>query len=103
MRLIIRLKLDRIRTRMQDNRKICLSYAENLVDAIAERCTEVDSGARNVDHILSETLLPELSHRILQSMAQDQTIDTIHITLGDNGFEFDINQQTQAHSNQFAA
>ncbi|MBR9981947.1 MAG: type VI secretion system ATPase TssH [Desulfatitalea sp.] len=90
MRLIIRLKLDRIQARMQRNRKVAFTYAEDLVDAIAARCTEVDSGARNVDHILADTLLPELSQRILEKMATASPITTIHACMGKEGFAFDF-------------
>jgi type VI secretion system protein VasG len=91
MRLIIRLKLDRIQARMRLNRKIAFSYADTLVESIADRCTEVDSGARNVDHILTDTLLPELSRRILENMAQEIKIATIHVGMDDQGFVFDFN------------
>jgi type VI secretion system protein VasG len=92
MALIIRLKLSRIQDRMDLNRKIELTYADEVVDAIAARCTEVDSGARNVDHILTDTLLPELSRRILENMADDIKINTIHVTADAQGFEFQFNQ-----------
>jgi type VI secretion system protein VasG len=91
MRLIIRLKLDRIAARMRLNRKITFSYGEDLLQSIASRCTEVDSGARNVDHILTDALLPELSRRILEHMAQEIKIETIHVTVDDQGFVFDFN------------
>lgn len=92
MRLIIRLKLDRIQARMQRNRKIAFTYADDLVAAIAARCTEVDSGARNVDHILTDTLLPELSQRILEKMATASPIATIHTRMQKQGFAFDFNK-----------
>ncbi|MGD9246774.1 MAG: type VI secretion system ATPase TssH [Desulfobacteraceae bacterium] len=91
MALIIRLKLSRIQDRMDLNRKIALTYADQVVDAIAARCTEVDSGARNVDHILTDTLLPELSRRILEKMAQEIAITTIHVTADAQGFKFEFN------------
>ncbi len=91
MALIIRLKLSRIQDRMQLNRKIELTYADEVVAAIAARCTEVDSGARNVDHILTDTLLPDLSRRILEKMADDVKIDTIHVTADAQGFDFEFN------------
>jgi len=91
MRLIIRLKLDRIQARMLLNRKIAFSYADALVESIAHRCTEVDSGARNVDHILTDTLLPELSGRILEHMAQEIKIAAIHVGVDEQGFTFDFN------------
>jgi type VI secretion system protein VasG len=90
MRLIIRLKLDRIANRMQSNRKINFTYSEDLVDAVASRCTEVDSGARNVDHILTDTLMPDLSRRILEKMAAEEKIGTIHVSVGSQGFEFEL-------------
>ena len=65
MRLIVRLKLDRIVKRMQENRNIAFEYDDELIESIASRCTEVDSGARNVDHILTNTLLPEMSKELL--------------------------------------
>lgn len=92
MALIIRLKLCRIQDRMRLNRKIELTYAEEVVAAIAARCTEVDSGARNVDHILTDTMLPELSRCILEKMADDIKIDTIHVTTTAQGFEFEFNR-----------
>ncbi len=55
MKLIIRLKLDRIVKRMAESRGIEFVYDETIIDAVAERCTEVDSEARNVDHILTNT------------------------------------------------
>jgi len=92
MDLIIRLKLDRIKERMQHNRKIELTYDDDVVVAVAARCTEVDSGARNVDHILTDTLLPELSRRILERMADEIQIDAINVTAGQEGFDFIFNQ-----------
>jgi type VI secretion system protein VasG len=97
MRLIIRLKLDRIQARMQLNRRIAFTYADDLVEAIAARCTEVDSGARNVDHILTDTLLPELSRHMLEKMAANIPVATIHVRMTSQGFVFEFN--TPAVSN----
>jgi hypothetical protein len=58
---------------------------------ITHRSPEVDSGARNVDHILTDALLPELSRRILEHMAQEIKIATIHVGVDDQGFVFDFN------------
>lgn len=95
MRLIIRLKLDRIKERMLANRKIRFVYADTVVDAIAARCTEVDSGARNVDHILTDTLLPEMSRRLLEEMAAEVKIDTLEVCSTPSGFEFNINHLSE--------
>jgi len=90
MRLIVKLKLDRIAKRMRENRNVSFQYSEDLIESIASRCTEVDSGARNVDHILSNTLLPEMSNELLSRMARGEQIKEVSVSLGDGGFVFDI-------------
>ncbi len=82
---IVALKLARIRKRFERNHQAVLTYDEALVKAIAERCTEVDSGARNIDNILSKTLMPELAQRVLERMAQDKPIESLTIELGSDG------------------
>jgi type VI secretion system protein VasG len=52
---------------------------------VAKRCTEVESGARNVDNILTNTLLPEVSRRILSRMAEREAMAPIHVTVGNDG------------------
>lgn len=74
---IIRLKLDRIGKRIADNHAAEFSYDDALVEAVLMRCTEVDSGARNVDHILSGTLLPQVAETVLARMADGQGISRI--------------------------
>ncbi|MNH02345.1 Chaperone protein ClpB [compost metagenome] len=82
---IVALKLERIAKRFARNHQAELSYDEALVKAIAARCTEVDSGARNIDNILSQTLMPELAQRVLERMAQDAPIERLAIELGSDG------------------
>lgn len=82
---IVALKLERIAKRFARNHQAELSYDEALVKAIAARCTEVDSGARNIDNILSQTLMPELAQRVLERMAQDAPIERLVIELGSDG------------------
>ena len=82
---IVALKLERIRKRFERNHQAELSYDQALIKAIAARCTEVDSGARNIDNILSRTLMPELAQRVLERMAQDSPIERLTIELGSDG------------------
>lgn len=91
MRLIVELKLRRIQKRMAENREIAFSYEPDLIDAIAGRCTEVDSGARNADHILTNTLLPDMSKEILSRMAAGEQISSVAVAVAAEGFSFDIN------------
>jgi len=85
MRLIIRLQLGRIKKRVEENHRAQFSYDDSLVAAIAGRCTEVESGARNVDHILTRTLLPEISQEVLSRMAAGGSISSVLITVDDDG------------------
>jgi len=85
IREIVELKLARIRERIRTGHHAELTYGEELVEAIAGRCTEVESGARNVDHILTQTLLPELSSAILERMASGEGIARVHVGLDDAG------------------
>jgi type VI secretion system protein VasG len=80
MRDIIRLQLGRIASRVRQNHRADFGYDDSLVEAIMSRCTEVDSGARNVDHILSRTVLPEMSREVLTRMAEGATLDRVRIT-----------------------
>lgn len=90
MKLIIRLKLDRIVKRMAENRQIEFVYDDAVIDAIAGRCTEVDSGARNVDHILTNTMLPEMSRELLSRMAKEEPVHKVEVGLGEQGFTFSL-------------
>lgn len=83
MKKIIRLKLGKVKRRIMENYKAELSYTDELVDAIAARCTEVDTGARNVDKILNKSLLPELSAEFLSHMAEGNDVAAVTIGIDD--------------------
>jgi len=82
---IIELKLRRIGERIGANHKAAFDYDEALVEAVLARCTEVDSGARNVDNILNGTLLPEVAESVLARMAEGGTIERIAVTADEEG------------------
>ncbi len=82
---IIRLKLDRIARRVAVNHKAAFDYDTKLVEAVLARCTEVDSGARNVDNILTGTLLPEIAENVLARMAEGRAIERIKVSAAKNG------------------
>jgi type VI secretion system protein VasG len=85
MKQIVVLKLGRIQRRIQENHKIQLTYDPGLVDAVASRCTEVESGARNVDNILTNTLLPDISRQLLGRMSEGEKISALHVSVGPDG------------------
>lgn len=75
---------------MLENRKVVFSYNEGLIETIASRCTEVESGARNIDHILSNSLLPELSRELLARMAGGEQIKEVVVSLSWEGFGVEV-------------
>ncbi|KAE8758268.1 type VI secretion system ATPase TssH [Paraburkholderia madseniana] len=88
---IIDLKLERIRRRIESNHKAVFEWDESLVDAVLARCTEVDSGARNVDHILNGTLLPEVAQQMLERIANGTAIERIAVRASEAGeFEYTV-------------
>jgi type VI secretion system protein VasG len=89
MKTIVRLKLNKIVRRLEETHDLALGYEETLVDEIAARCTEVESGARNVDNILTNTLLPDLSRVLLQAMVDGEMPSAIKVSIGSEGaFEY---------------
>jgi len=85
LKKIITLKLGKIQRRLFENHRIQLTYDDPLVEEVARRCTEVESGARNVDNILTNTMLPEISRRILSGMAERQRLDAIRVSTAPDG------------------
>lgn len=90
MKKIIRLKLGKVKRRVLQNYDAEFDYTDEVVDSIAARCTEVDTGARNVDKILNRTLLPELSAEFLKHMADGHEVAKVIIDAGDDGFVYKI-------------
>jgi type VI secretion system protein VasG len=85
LKQIIRLKLGKIQRRILENHKVKLTYDDAFLGEVASRCTEVESGARNVDNILTNTLLPDISRKILGGMAEGEKMTAIHVSIGEDG------------------
>jgi type VI secretion system protein VasG len=85
LRKIIELQLKKIRDRLRDSHKASFSYTPEVVNAIASRCKEVESGARNVDHILTGSLLPNLANEVLARQAEGRAVNTVQVGVGADG------------------
>lgn len=81
---IVELKLQSVQRRVRENHAAELTYDPDLVQSLADRC-DPESGAREIDRILTQTLLPELSTRILEKMANGVSFSKIHISVDDMG------------------
>jgi type VI secretion system protein VasG len=88
LRSIIRLQLSRIQKRIGENRDITLSYSDEVVDLIASRCTELESGGRMVDAILTQTLLPEISRELLTRLMEARSPQKVEVTVKDGTFAY---------------
>jgi type VI secretion system protein VasG len=89
LKAIIRLKLEKICRRIEANHAAVMTYDDAMIALMAERCTEVESGARNADAIISNLILSELSSKLLERMAEGRKIKTIAVKLkkGKVGFQ----------------
>ena len=85
LRQIIRLKLGKVERRLRETHRVDMLYDAALVEAVAERCTEVESGARNVDNILTNTMLPEVSQLLLQALVGGERPGAIRVGVGEDG------------------
>jgi type VI secretion system protein VasG len=89
LKRIIVLKLAKIQRRLRENHRVELTWDQALVDEVARRCTEVESGARNVDKILTNTLLPQVSRQLLSAMAEGRKVSSIRVSVGpDSSFVY---------------
>lgn len=94
MKLITRLKLGKLEKMLLANNKMKFSYDEEVVDQIAARCTEVETGARNIEYILNGNVLPQMSKEILSHMTEGGMPTAVHLGVDKDGsFTMDYTQE----------
>ena len=81
---IVKLKLRKVANRLRDSHKMRMDIDPKAVDVITRRCTEVETGARNIDHIITQTLLPMLSTALLERMAQGPLPGAVKMTVAED-------------------
>jgi type VI secretion system protein VasG len=96
LKSIVRLQLERIKQRIATNHEAALTYDDAVVDLIATRCTELESGGRMIDAILTQTLLPEISREILSRMMEGQRVRAVRIEAKGNDFVFNYETTNDA-------
>ncbi len=86
---IARLQLGRIEKRIRQNHGIEFTYNDDVVALIAQRCTELDSGGRMIDSILTNSMLPEMSRYLLERQFEDSApLKVIEVTVTDSEFDY---------------
>ena len=88
VKLIVDMKLERLAQRFAANHHARFSWDDAVTAAITARCTEVDSGARNVDFILTQTVLPQLSSQVLERIASACAFSGVHMGVAGGEFSY---------------
>ena len=99
LKKIVLLKVGKIQRRLLESHRIAMKCDDAVIDEVAKRCTEVESGARNVDNILTNTMLPEISRQILSRMAEQTLTEQVRVGVGSDGrFTYEWESQTPAQN-----
>jgi type VI secretion system protein VasG len=85
MRSIVDMKLNKVKKRLLQNRKLEVEFNEAVIDDIVELCTRAETGARNVDAIVDKKLAPEISTQLLSFMAEGKSPSKLSVSKGNDG------------------
>jgi type VI secretion system protein VasG len=88
MRSIIKLQLSRVAQRVQEGHKVPFSYDPAVEDTIVSRVTELDSGARAIDAIITRQVLPAVGRELLERLMSEQPVNRVHIGVKDSEFVY---------------
>jgi type VI secretion system protein VasG len=88
LQLIIKMNLARVEKRVKANHKVPFTFDPSVPELIAKRCTELERGARLVDALVTNTLLPEIGREFLTRLANGSTINRVHVATNDGNFSF---------------
>ncbi len=83
---IVEIKLKKLGERLNSSHKLEFGYSEKVIKQISARCLEVETGARNIDHIMTGTILPKISNQILISMSEGRMLDKVFIDVDEEKF-----------------
>ncbi len=90
MHSIIRLQLGRVARRIAEHHKVPFTYDDSVVELIAERCNEPESGGRMIDAIMTNTMLPAISSAFLNKLMDGGSISRVHVGAADSNFNYVI-------------
>ncbi|NNE63498.1 MAG: type VI secretion system ATPase TssH, partial [Gammaproteobacteria bacterium] len=82
---IVRLKLEKVGKRLKQNQALNFEYGDKVIEQIASRCKDIESGARNIDHIVNKNLLPLISTRILNNIGEETEFTNLQLCIDDKG------------------
>jgi len=85
---IIKLNLSRVEKRVKENHKVPFTYDDSVPELIGQRCSELERGARMVDALITNTILPEIGREFLTRLAAGSGIKRVNVTAKDGNFAF---------------
>ena len=88
LKQIIKLNLTRVEKRIKENHKIPFTYDDAVPDLIGTRCTELERGARMVESLITNTMLPEIGQEMLSRMVDNRPVKRVHIGTSDGKFTY---------------
>jgi type VI secretion system protein VasG len=80
---IVRLRIEKLKSRLYAVHRLKLDTTDALIDHIAQRCSDVESGARNIDHIMNGSILPMLSSELLIHMSEGEIPDSAALDISE--------------------
>ncbi len=92
LKAITRLQLERIKKRVEAGHKVPFDYDDSVIELIVSRCSEIESGGRMIDAILTNTLLPDMSREFLTRMLEGKPLSGVRISQRDNALHYDFYQ-----------
>ena len=99
MRTIVEMKLLQVSKRLHRHYGLTTQINESLYDALTAACLLPDTGARNIDSLLNQQILPVLSQQLLTRMADRQKPRSLHLSWSEEegiGLEFDVQEGVDA-------
>jgi type VI secretion system protein VasG len=87
---IIRMQIGRIRKRIEENHAVVFACTDEVVGLVGKRCTELESGGRMIDAILTNTVLPRISEEFLKRMMAGQPVRSVELSVANGDFAYNF-------------
>lgn len=88
LKSITRLQLGRIKKRVEGSHKVPFDFDDKVVDLVVSRCTETESGGRQIDAILTNSMLPDLSREFLGRMLEGRKVEKVVVGAENGEFTY---------------
>jgi type VI secretion system protein VasG len=87
---IIRLQIGRIKRRIEENHGVEFGFTDEVVALVGKRCTELESGGRMIDAILTNTVLPRISEEFLKRVMAGEPVKSVALGVAGGDFAYNF-------------